>query len=137
MKDILTFIMGAFIKPTWGISFLHINTNIPHIYFTGAPQTSRSVSPVRGARGYRSSTTSSAPIQTVPTLKSFIISLAIRVWMLNLPRKACVASRSGPAVPFEPSPVPNTRCSCRTMAPPGCHDNAGCRMESDMRGQQH
>ena len=137
MKNVLAFIMGAFIKPTWGISFLHINTNIPHIYFMGAPQTSRSVSSVHGARGYRSSTTSSAPIQTVPTLKSIIISLTIRVWMLNLPRKACVAPRSGPAVPFEPSPVPNMRCSCRTMAPPGCHDDAGCGMESDICGQQH
>ena len=77
-----------------------------------------SISQVRNKicpRGYRCSTISSTPIQTVATLRSFIISLAARVWLLNLPRKACVASRSGPAVPFEPSPLPDTRCSCRTM----------------------
>ena len=57
---------------------------------------------------------------TVAALRSFIISLALRVWLVNLPRKACVASRSGPLLPLEPSPPPNTRCSCRTKAPPGC-----------------
>ena len=116
------------------IHFLHTNTSIPHIYFTGAPQTSRSVSPVHGTRGYRSSTTSSAPIRTVATLRSFITSLAVRVWPLNVPRKACVASRSGPLVPFEPQ----TRgAHAMTMAPRGCHGNAGCGMESDTCGQQH
>ena len=55
-------------------------------------------------RGYG---TSSTPMQTVTTPRSFIISLTVRVWLVNLVKKACVASHSGPPVLFKPSPLPN------------------------------
>ena len=77
-----------------------------------------------------SSPTSSTPIRTVATLKSFH----------HLPRRRRTRMDVKPAEESLPASHhatvrqslsnPNTRCSCRTMAPPDCHgSNAGCGME--------